>query len=310
MTKVLLTREINQTYREKIKDLGYQVQLMEEGGPLEDIDLALGGLALRNLDFSQLKRLQAVFLTSMGVDYLPLDYFSKKGIILANNQGVYAETIGEFIVFNLLQLQKANRFFIQKQEAHLWEKPKTGLGTLKGKTILFFGTGSLAQAGARRLEAFGVQLLGYRKSPKPQTPFQEIVTDQNLDQALKRADFLVLTLPKTKETYHLINRDLLAKTKPGVKIINVARGDIIQEEALVDYLESGHVAGACLDVFEKEPLDPASPLWDMDQVYITPHHSYSSEGDRKIEYKTIMENLKRFKKNQPLIHVVDTDKGY
>lgn len=246
----------------------------------------------------------------MGVDYLPLDYFSKKGIILANNQGVYAETIGEFIVFNLLQLQKANRFFIQKQEAHLWEKPKTGLGTLKGKIVLFFGTGSLAQAGARRLEAFGVQLLGYRKSPKPQAPFQEIVTDKNLDQALKRADFLVLTLPKTKETYHLINRDLLAKTKPGVKIINVARGDIIQEEALVDYLESGHVAGACLDVFEKEPLDPASPLWDMDQVYITPHHSYSSEGDREIEYKTIMENLKRFKNNQPLIHVVDTDKGY
>lgn len=308
MTKVFITREISKTYQEKIKDLGYQI--VTDLDQAQDADIALGGLQLKKVDFEKFDHLKAVFLTSMGVDYLPLDYLVKKDIMVCNNAGVYGDVIGEFIVYNLLQLQKANRFFIEKQRDHLWEKPPRPLESLREKTVLFFGTGNLAQAGAKRLLPFGTHLVGYRKTPKDQEPFHEIVTEETLKPALEKADFLVVTLPKTPETYHFVNEELLKACKKGVKIVNVARGDIVDENALIQALEEGQVAGACLDVFEEEPLKADSPLWDFDQVYITPHYAYSSEQDRTIEYRGIMENLRRYQKKEPLVHQVDRNKGY
>ncbi len=311
MTKILITKEINDKYREKIKALGYDLEVLDREGTYdkEKIELALGAQALRHVDFKALPNLVGVFTKSMGVDYLPLDYFAEKGVKVCNNKGAYADPIGEFMVYGLLEMEKESHFFMKNQEEKTWKRPKS-LGTLMGKTVLFYGTGSLAQAGAKRLLPFGLRLLGFRRQDKPQDPFHEIITQEGLEEALGQADYIIYALPHTEDTVHLLNKETLPLLKKGVKIVNVSRGDIIEEEALIQGLKEGIIGGAVLDVFEKEPLNQDSPLWDLDQVYITPHFSYSSERDEEISYGSIMENLRRYKEKAPLVHEVDTKRGY
>jgi phosphoglycerate dehydrogenase-like enzyme len=177
-------------------------------------------------------------------------------------------------------------------------------------TILGFGT--IGQEVARRAHAFGMRVTGIRRRlDQPLPPFVDRMMGGNqLDEALRGADVLVISAPFLQETDRMIRAEQLALMNPGAILINVARGKIVDEPALLDALHSGQLGGAVLDVFEREPLDAASPLWDLPNVIISPH----SSGVRPDHWEEIIdlfsENLRRFQSGETLLNAVDCKAGY
>jgi phosphoglycerate dehydrogenase-like enzyme len=177
-------------------------------------------------------------------------------------------------------------------------------------TILGFGT--TGQEVARRAHAFGMHVTGVRRRlDQPVPPYVDrIVGADQLDDALRGADVLVISAPFVRETDRMIRAEHLALMKPGAILINVARGKIVEEGALLAGLQSGQLGGAVLDVFEREPLDPSSPLWALPNVIISPH----SSGVRPDHWDEVIdlfsENLRRFQRGEPLLNEVDCKAGY
>lgn len=181
---------------------------------------------------------------------------------------------------------------------------------LYNKTVCFVGTGSIASEAAKRLQGFAVKLVGINTTGKKVEYFDSCHPIKELDHVLSQADVVVVSVPETKETHHLINEDNISSIKKGACLINIARGSIIEESALIAALKKGDIRGAALDVFDKEPLSEGSPLWDMDNVIITPHNSWISEMRNERRYNIIYENLKSFIAGEKLMNIVNIDKGY
>ena len=204
---------------------------------------------------------------------------------------------------------KNSREFYDRQNEKIW-KMDTSLLELYGKTIGFLGTGSIAQEAAKRLEAFGVKILGFNRSGRPVEYFHQCYSIDMINQYIGQCDFFVIAAPYTNETHHLVNEEVFSNMKDGTYLINIARGSIIDEKALIENLKSAKIKKAALDVFETEPLPETSPLWDMDNVIISPHNSWSSEMIHTRRFEIAYKNMKRYKNNEELINIVDLKRGY
>jgi len=206
-------------------------------------------------------------------------------------------------------MYKNSKEFHEKQRNKIW-KPNTHLLELYGKTIGFIGTGSIAQEAAKRFEGFGVKIIGINTDGKEVKHFHECYSVDRINEAVGKCDVVVIAVPYTNKTYHMVNKNVLDSMKDGAYIVNIARGVIIDEPALIESLKSGKVRKAALDVFEEEPLPKDSPLWEMDNVYISPHNSWSSEMVFRRRYEITYNNLKRYRDNEELINVIDLNRGY
>ncbi|MBR5126092.1 MAG: hydroxyacid dehydrogenase [Oscillospiraceae bacterium] len=242
-------------------------------------------------DFSNLKYIQ---LTSAGFDRVPMDYVRERGIRICNARGVYSIPMAEFALAGVLQLYKHMDFFRENQKKHGWEKHRNLL-ELAGRQVCILGCGSVGAECAKRFSAFGCQVTGVDVSAEPRAYFDEIVLTEDLERAVPLADILVLTIPLTEQTRHMINRDLLKKMKPGALLVNIARGAIVDTQALIEALHTGRLGGAVLDVFEEEPLSWDSPLWDMDNVIITPHNSFVGEKNQVRLTNVVINNIKSWR---------------
>ncbi len=243
--------------------------------------------------FTNLKYIQ---LTSAGFDRVPMDYVNKNGIKIYNARGVYSVPMAEFAMSGVLSLYKQQRFFCDNQKLHKWEKHR-GLLELFGKKALIIGCGNVGGECAKRFSAFGCKVVGVDIAPYQSPLFDEMLSLEKLDFALLSADIVVLTLPLTEETHHLFNRAKFDKMKNGAILVNISRGGTVDTEALIEAL-SAKLGGAVLDVFETEPLEETSPLWDMDNVIITPHNSFVGEGNKDRLEKVITDNLEKYLKCQ------------
>jgi len=167
-----------------------------------------------------------------------------------------------------------------------------------------YGLGGIGMEIARLARALGLYVVGVRRTASKTGPCDEIHTPDKLPELLARSDWLVIACPLTAETRGTINATLLAKLPRGARVINIARGEIVDEPALVAALQSGHLAGAYLDVFAQEPLPPDSPLWDTPNVIVTPHNASASAGNDARVNAIFLDNLKRWNRNEPLINEV------
>ena len=237
--------------------------------------------------FPNLRYIQTI---SAGLDRVDVDYVSAHGIELHNARGVYSVPMAEFAVGGVLQLYKQAKTFFENQKAHTWEKHRD-LRELCGKTVTVLGCGSVGTECAKRFRAFGCRMLGVDLFPRADANYDGMVPLSALDRVLPETDVLVLTLPLTKDTRGLIGSDRLARLKSGSILVNIARGPIVDEAALTEALRSGSLSGAVLDVFETEPLTETSPLWDMQNVILTPHNSFVGEGNNKRLCAIILSNL-------------------
>ena len=235
------------------------------------------------------KNLRYIQLTSAGYDRVPLDYIKEHHIEIHNARGVYSIPMAEFVITGVLQLYKQMRFFQENQKAHRWIK-RRDLLELNEKTVCIVGCGSVGTECAKRFSSFGCYVVGIDLYPKENQYYEKMLSLNALDDVLTQADIVVLTVPLTEETHYLMNNSRLKKLQEGAILVNIARGAVVDIEALTVYLDK--LGGVVLDVFEEEPLSEESELWNRENVIVTPHNSFVGEKNQKRLQKIIMENLK------------------
>ena len=237
--------------------------------------------------FSALRYIQ---LTSAGFDRVPMDAVRRRGITIRNARGVYSVPMAEHALWGVLTVLRGGAFFFKNQRERVWEK-RRDLAELAGKTVCVLGTGSVGTACAERFRAMGCRVLGVNRTVRAGTAFDAVCPMERLDEVLAAADVVILTLPLTDETRGLMNAARFAAMKPGSVLVNIARGPLVDETALQDALRT-KLRGAVLDVFRTEPLDPESPLWDCENVILTPHNSFVGDGSAARLDALILENLR------------------
>lgn len=295
--KLLLTGAYPYTQEqiEKLKAMGHQVVFVQqEKDPIPDMNtfeyVVCSGLFLHH-PIEKFSKLRYIQLTSAGLDRVPMDYIKEHGITIYNAGGVYSIPMAEFALSGVLSLYKQSKFFLQHQREHRWEKHR-GLLELSGKTALIVGCGSVGTECAKRFSAFGCRVLGVDLFPTPKTGYEKIYPISQMDELLPQSDVVVLTVPLTKGTKHLFDKERLGEMKDGAVLVNIARGGIVDTEALIDTLHT-KLFGAVLDVFEEEPLVEDHPLWGLENVILTPHNSFVGEGNNKRMFDLICRNLER-----------------
>ena len=241
-------------------------------------------------NFTSLRYIQ---LTSAGFDRVPLDYIQNQRIVIYNARGVYSIPMAEFALGGVLQIYKQSRFFYKKQKNAIWEKHR-GILELYKKNVCIVGCGNVGTECAKRFQAFGCKVIGVDLFVRDDVAYEKIYPLSDLDQILRRADIVVLTLPLTNETRGMMNECRFRVMKDGSVLVNIARGAIIDESALIEALD-GKLLGAVLDVFGEEPLSENNSLWKLENVILTPHSSFISDGNGERLFNLIKINLEQAK---------------
>ena len=260
--------------------------------------------------------LRWVHSTAAAVGILPLRELAARNIAVTNSRGIQAATMAEFVIGGLLVIARRFHLMLAAQHRKRWIQNELTKDvwpwSVRGRRMTIVGLGTIGRGVAERAHAFGMRITAIRrKIAELKPPFVERITGpEHLDDALHGCDVLVIAAPSIAETDRLISADRLAMLNHGAIVINVARGKIIDEAALIASLQAGHLGGAVLDVFEHEPLDPQSPLWTLPNVIISPHVS----GVRPDHWDDVIdlfsENLQRFERGEPLLNLVDARAGY
>ncbi|BBL80067.1 2-hydroxyacid dehydrogenase [Rubrobacter xylanophilus] len=229
-------------------------------------------------------------------------------VVITTASGVFSGPLAEFVLGGMLHHAKDFERLRKNRLARRWSEEPTG--TLEGKTLCIVGMGSIGRAIAGRARPFGMRIVGVKRTVREDDPAREYADELlpvgKLRAALARADYVAVTLPHTPETERLLDEEAIAAIKPGAYFANVGRGAVVDEAALVRALRSGHLSGAALDVFETEPLPQDSPLWELENVIISPHST--DNVPRLMEEKLVglfCENLRRYLAGEELLNVLD-----
>ena len=275
----------------------------------EAAEIVIGDLSPEEL--KKFQKLRWFHLVWAGVDRYRKTDFPRA--VFTNGSGAYGVTIAEHMMASMLALYRQLRHYDRLQNAHQWNQDWRE-DTLEGKTVLILGTGDIGQALAKRLQGFDCSVIGIRRTEGDLPNFHEIYTMDVLDTWLPKADIVACCLPGTVKTKGLLDERRLRLMKPAALLLNCGRGNLIDTKALEKVLAEGHLGGCALDVTDPEPLPQESPLWDMENVILTPHISGASFGhvdemEDKI-YRLAAENLRRYLKGEALLNQVDLEAGY
>jgi phosphoglycerate dehydrogenase-like enzyme len=266
-----------------------------------------------NFPTSNLKKispnLKWIHCISAGINHLiPLDWMHEE-LVLTNNSGIHSKKAGEYGLMSILMLQNHLPKIITNQRnknfISLFSNP------ISGKTIVVVGTGALGGSMIKLLAPLGAKIIGVNKKGGDVEGCSKVITTNEMDDVLPDADFIYLALPETPETKNLISRNRLNLLKPSCGIVNIGRQSVMDYDALCEKLKKNELAGAILDVFDPEPIDPNSKLWDTPNLVITPHVS-SDDGESyiRLTLELFVKNLELFVANKPLINQIDKKLGY
>jgi len=254
-------------------------------------------------------KLRWIHTPAAGVErLLEIPDLRERGIALTNNSGSYDIQIAEHVMAFVLASAKRLHLYRDQQARREWEERDHD--ELREMTMVVFGAGSIGGEVARLASAIGMRVIAVRRRAGPVVGAQRVVTTDALAQVAAEADYLVVAAPLTTETRGAISRDVIGRMKRTAWVVNIARGQIIDEAALVDALREERLGGAALDAFTEEPLPSASPLWALPNVIITPHASHSSPHVRRRTLALFVENVRRYKAGEPLLNRVDLEAGY
>lgn len=251
-------------------------------------------------------KLQWVHIHSAGADRPVYPRLRARGVLVATSSGANATIVAHSALAGVLALARHLPQLWNAQREHRWA-PLLGSGMprdLTGQTAVLVGWGPIGRQLGALLQALGLQLVVVRQRAEPAGAGIDTVTFDALHTVLPRADWLLLACPLTARTRNLVDAATLAALPAGARIVNVARGEIIDEPALIDTLRAGKLGGAFLDVYAHEPLDPASPLWDLPNVIATPHSAGFSDGNAARVADMFLDNLRRWRQGEPLHNLV------
>jgi phosphoglycerate dehydrogenase-like enzyme len=278
-------------------------------------DAAFAAFVDRDIIHS-LTRLKWVQAPAVGVGHILSEEMIASPIVLTTARGVRARAIAEHVIGMSIALARQLPRVMARQRNHEWaldEIEATGsVRTLRGRLMGIIGLGSIGLEVAQAASGFGMRIWATRKRVDEPVPpsVERILPAGQVNELLASSDVIVLSAPLTPETLQLINANTLAMMKRGAFLINIGRGKLIDDLAVADALRSGHLGGAALDVFTREPLDPASPFWDLPNVIVTPHMSGAMEDYWTPLVALFAENLRRFERGDTLLNVVDKRAGY
>jgi phosphoglycerate dehydrogenase-like enzyme len=305
------------------------VTLSREGltdEPVDDVEVLLRGW-LSSDAFDRLvaraPRLTWVHSASAGVERALTPAARERGLVITNARGVFSRPIAEYVLMMILAVSRRLPGLLELQRERTWQ-PLEGV-ELRDVTVGIVGLGSIGRAVGALATAFGCRVVAVRRRAgegsaatavdEESRSFGEVMLDrvggpEQLPELLAESDFVVLAAPLTAETQNMIDAAALAGMKPGAWLINIARGALVDDRALLNALRDGQIGGAVLDAFRDEPLPPTSPFYDLPNVIVTPHTSWSSGRvlDRSVEL--FSDNLRRFASGEPLLNVVDPAAGY
>lgn len=271
---------------------------------------AVAAFPLRVPQITELPHAKWLHSFSAGVDKILTPEVAASSVLLSSSKGIHATPIAEHIItFCLMHA----RGFVKSgaaQRAHEWEKNES-LREFCNSRVLIVGLGAIGKEAARLAHQFGAHVSAVSRSGKGKPDFVErLEKTEMLESMLPDADYVVITLPGTDETKHLFNKEKFALMKKSAVLVNIGRGSIVNEIDLIAALSGGVIAGAGLDVFEQEPLPATSPLWDMENVIITPHHSGLSHRYMDRAITLLCENIKCYIAGESLPSLVDKTRGY
>lgn len=280
-----------------------------------DTDVFIGW-SLRPEQFKIASRLKWIHSPAAAVHQLMYPELINSNVILTNSTGVHGPVVAEHAIAVLLAMAKRLPQAMHYQARKIWaqelmwnEYPRPR--EVAGATVLVVGLGGIGREFATRAKGLGMKVIAVRENPgKGAEPAHEVYGPDKIDELLPRADYVLLCTPVTPATNAIINKDRLNKMKHSACLINVARGPLIDDAALIDALQHDRIAGAALDVFVEEPLPPESPFWSLNNVLITPHTAAVTEKLWERHYDLIVENLNRFIAGKPLLNEVDKRRGY
>jgi len=283
---------------------------------LSDAEIAFT-FALRPEQLQAAKKLRWIHSPSAAIHQFLFPEFVNSEVILTNARDVHGPVVAEHVMAVIFALAKKIPQAVRFQQQHIWgqeiawragRRPRE----LAGATLGLVGLGSIGRAVAKHASAVGMNVIATREhpeNPKPESVHEVLPTSQ-LNELLARSDYVVLAAPVTPATHNMIGRHQLAKMKPDACLINVGRGSLIDEVALTEALREPKIGGAALDVFEQEPLASDSPLWDLENLLITPHTAGMTEKLWERHYVLFSENLRRYLNGQPLLALVNKQSGY
>lgn len=300
MKKLLLTGCFNYSEEqfEQLMQLGFEIYFMQqEKGTLplcgSDINATVcNGLFLSH-DISEFTNLEFIQLTSAGFDRVPIDTIKERNIELYNARGVYSIPMAEWALFRVLKKHKQGWFFKKEQDGGKWTKHR-GLRELSGRKVAVVGAGNVGQEVAKRFQTFGAEITGFDIHTNATSCFDHMILINQLINMIDKFDILVITAPLLPSTRGVISREMLNSMKENAVLVNIARGGLIDEEAMCDVLSGRKDLFAALDVFMKEPLPRDSPLWNMENVALSPHNSFVSDGNNRRMFDVMYRNLKNF----------------
>lgn len=282
---------------------------------LPDTDI-FAGFTLTPEQIAMAHKLKWIHVTAAGVTHLIRPDVKSSGVVVTNSRGIHAIPIAEHIIGMMVAMAhkfpdafryQAKRHWAQQE---IWDGPPRP-SELHGATLLLVGMGAIGRELARLAKALGMRILAVTRSGRGDASLAErIAPVAELDQLLPEADYVVVAAPDTPATRHMIGAKQFAAMKRSAFLLNVARGTLVDEHAMITALQERRIAGAALDVTTEEPLPPESPLWQLENVFITPHTSSATEGLWIRQTELLTANLERWFDGRELINRVDLEQGY
>ncbi len=316
--KILVPQDICEELRAPAHEAAPQAHLLPYGEDdmtvrgVDEAEAVLRWVAGKRFSalVAQAPRVRWLHTASAGVDHvLTPEVRAKAGLTLTDSGPAFATAIAEFVLAWMLAVARRLPEFLDNQKARGWQSLTQA--ELHGQTVGIIGLGPIGRGVAARAGAFGMRTLGLRRTPSPVPHVDETLTGPDgLARLLTESDFVVVAAALTGESRALLGAAQITQMKPTAWLINIARGGLVDEDALIAALRERRLGGACLDVFAREPLPAESPLWDLPNVYITPHSSGWTTALHDRQKSLFLNNLARFTRGEPLADVVDIARGY
>jgi phosphoglycerate dehydrogenase-like enzyme len=275
------------------------------------------GLESKTLPFAEiwphLNGIKWVHSLSAGVEKYMIPGFIESPVPLTNARGVFKRSLADFAILGILYFEKKVRRLVESQRAHKWDN--FGVGWVPDKVVGIVGYGEIGQECGRLAKALDMKVHAVRRNPersKGDPLLERVFPSEQLHEMLREVDVVIAAAPLTPDTKHMLSDAEFGAMKSSAIVINVGRGPVIDEAALIRALQAKKIAGAALDVFEEEPLPASSPLWDMENVLISPHCTDRTENPdwQELSVQLFIKNFERYSKGEPLVNVVDKKAGY
>lgn len=309
MEKILVLESFTPEQKEKLEreNPDFAFVYRTKGDPIENLDeyTAIIGTVPEKVkpELKNLKKLKLLQLSSAGFEGWP----QLVDCSLCNASGTFGLTISEYLIASILLLYRKIPQVLEDQKKHLWKRDLGTFDSIYGSNILVLGVGDLGGTFARKASALGADVIGLARSAREVDGFKKVDELSKLDEYLPWADIVVCALPSNEQTIHLFNKERFGLMKNKALFVNVGRGSLVETSVLEEVAKEKMIGGMILDVFEKEPLDADSSLWDAENVIVTPHISgdYSLPKSKDLFLDIVLKNLKALKEHKPFINLVN-----